>query len=42
MGIVVTITILSISDDFLSAVDVKFNCLREHVKNLGYLYVICP
>lgn len=31
--IVVTITILSISDDLLSDVDVKFNCLGEHVKN---------
>ena len=40
--IVVTITILSIPNDFLSDVDVKFNCSGEHVKNFGSLYVICP
>jgi hypothetical protein len=32
MGIVVTITILSISDDFLSAVEVKFNCGENMLK----------
>jgi hypothetical protein len=41
MGIVVTITILSISDEFLRAVDAKFNCYGGQIEISGNLYVVC-